>query len=75
MSQNTHGIVSLLKSTTVGTNIDAIGQTTNDKYLWALLSQVCNETSYHVLTIRRTMTRTNNIDNISLIQVCTAPIV
>ena len=75
VSQDTHRFEPLPESIAMGTDIDAIGQSTDHQHLWALCSQVSDETTNEVLPVGGAMACAHDIEHITLVEVGTTFII
>ena len=69
VGQYAHRLITLLKSIAVGTDVNAVSQSTDDENLRTPLLQPFDETAHEVLAIDRAMTGTHNVDNALLVEI------
>ena len=69
MSQYADGLIAIGQGLTMGTDVYAVGQSTDDEDLGAEVAQVTDEASYEVLSVGSTVAGTYNADDTALVQV------
>jgi hypothetical protein len=70
VGKDTNGGITALKGITVGTYINSIGKTADNQYLWTILTEIGQESSYKVLTILGALSCADDIYYLRLIKVC-----
>ena len=73
--QYTNRLVAIFQCLLMRSDIDTIRQSADDQHLWAICSQLTDQPTDKVLSIRRTMTSTDNRYDLRLIQVGSSPII
>ena len=68
MRQHTHGFIALLQRLLMGTDVDAIGETTDDEYLRTGLPQFDDKLANQIGAIGGTVAGAYHIDDFSLIE-------